>query len=435
MPTLAKLIEPGWGSKGYYSAMLLQEYGSTAFPRGTKMFINHPKTIQTESGTTFEDRDFNALAGVTTTDAFFMEEHPEGPGLYAWTELFDQQDQIKAKAKHSGLSIFVPGSYLIGEAEGRRGRIVQSLDHSPINSVDFVANEGAGGKLILSESNMSILEESFTENENEDDKPTKGFFVESSTTLAEANNVAEWVEAQMHKNMTHLIGNFFQDSTVNESERRNMDRALGQALQAFRSYLIANEPNLFTRATWQDAPTAEDLEAIVVNESFNLSFKENVTMNWEKLAQELKEKVGKLQGQLEENRGLLQEAHSQNQRLQEQLVLRDARDFAMSLLNKTDLPEPTKKRLLRESLRNPAIENGQLAKATFKESMTGLIQEARSELREIFEDSTGVWGMGSGGNDVFNESANAGTNNGEDELTAIFKEMGFDGEALNRATQ
>jgi hypothetical protein len=36
-----KLIQPGWGSSGYYSAEVLERDGPKVFPLGTQMFWNH----------------------------------------------------------------------------------------------------------------------------------------------------------------------------------------------------------------------------------------------------------------------------------------------------------------------------------------------------------------------------------------------------------
>ena len=39
-----KLIQPGWGSSGYYSQSMLERDGPKAFTRGTHMFWDHPSS-------------------------------------------------------------------------------------------------------------------------------------------------------------------------------------------------------------------------------------------------------------------------------------------------------------------------------------------------------------------------------------------------------
>ena len=448
MPKLAKLIAVGWGSKGYYSESLLREYGATAFPAGTKMFINHPKVQRGVDGAVLAEsveRDWRDLAGVTTTDAFFVDDHAEGAGLYAWTEQFaPKKDEIIAKAKHSGLSIFVPGTYVIGEAEGRQGRLVQTLEASPINTVDFVAQEGAGGKLLLTESALPILDESFQLTDDEQEKPHKGIFMEGVPTdiFAEGHNAGEWLESRFHLRMTELADNMFADGNVNHEERIAISSALGQGLTAFRQTLLAQAPHVFNRERWQSAPPSADL-IDVISESLDVTIKEIGNMADQDLQAQvvaLQRANAELTRELNETRVLWQESRSQADKLREQLILRDARDFAMGQLAKSDLPVPTKKRLLRESLRTPPIENGQLAKATFQEQINTAIHEATAELRAIFDENNGsVWGMGDDSDLLLTEGYGqqqvTQSASEEDELMTIFKEMGFTDAGLRAATQ
>lgn len=137
-----KLIQPGWGSSGYYGKDLLERDGAKTFPVGTKMFWDH----LTES----EERErpegsLNNLAAEIVSPPKFME-GADGPGLYAEAKVFEPfREAVNELAPHIGVSIRADGRAHLGEAEGRRGQIVDELVAG--HSVDFVTTPGAGGKI------------------------------------------------------------------------------------------------------------------------------------------------------------------------------------------------------------------------------------------------------------------------------------------------
>lgn len=138
-----KIIEPGWGSSGYYPKEVLERDGPVVFPKGLKMYWNHP-TSQEES--TRPEGDLNALAAELISDARYAD-GPAGPGLYADAKVFEgYQGSVNDLAKHIGVSIRASGKAVQGEAEGRKGPIVQQL--TAARSVDFVTEPGAGGKIL-----------------------------------------------------------------------------------------------------------------------------------------------------------------------------------------------------------------------------------------------------------------------------------------------
>lgn len=138
-----KMIQPGWGSSGYYSADLLRRDGPKAFPAGTQMFWDHA-TANEEAER--PEGSLARLAAVTVKEPIFQEKGPAGPGLYSEAKVFGQYAAaLDELAPHIGVSIRGHGVVKSGEAEGRKGLIVEKL--LPGRSVDFVTTPGAGGQV------------------------------------------------------------------------------------------------------------------------------------------------------------------------------------------------------------------------------------------------------------------------------------------------
>jgi len=142
--TAIKVIKPGWGSSGYYSSSLLERDGASAFPAGTKMFWNHPTATEEAQR---PERDLRDLAAVLTSDARWQTQGVDGPGLYADARVVEgYQKAVGDLAPHIGVSIRALGKARTGEAEGRKGRIIEALVKG--QSIDFVTEPGAGGKIL-----------------------------------------------------------------------------------------------------------------------------------------------------------------------------------------------------------------------------------------------------------------------------------------------
>lgn len=145
--TSLKLIQPGWGSTGYYSPSVL-ESGAKVFPAGTKMYWDHPTLSES-----FErpERSLRDYAAKLTTDAVWNANGVEGPGLYAEAEVFSPfREVLNEIAPSIGVSIIAYGLAENGTAEGKSGQIITQLVAA--DSVDFVTTPGAGGQV------LSILE-------------------------------------------------------------------------------------------------------------------------------------------------------------------------------------------------------------------------------------------------------------------------------------
>lgn len=156
------LITPGWGSSGYYSAELLQRAAEEkVFPAGTQQHIDHLS----------EEDQRNRPAGSLMTLAAVLQEDARwnGQALVAESLIGSRyRDIISEFAEHIGTSIAVGADVKLGEAEGRRGQIVQALYPDVLNRVDFVTAAGRGGKI------NKILEsvaarEALTDNDRRDE--------------------------------------------------------------------------------------------------------------------------------------------------------------------------------------------------------------------------------------------------------------------------
>jgi hypothetical protein len=228
-----KVIESGWGSSGYYSASMLEEYGPKVFTKGTKVFMNHP-SVNEESDR--PERDVNSLAGKLISDATF-----DGTGLVAEVEFYSHfAPIIKEMAGDVGLSIRALGESRVGEAEGRQGPIIESLVADPLTSVDVVTVAGAGGKF------LSLLE-SYTRKDDE--------ALVLSESVSEGNEMLtkEEFEAAIADLKTTLVEAF---SPLQESVKFLVESAT---------------PAETEEATEEAAEEVEALDPVEVAEKFNES--------------------------------------------------------------------------------------------------------------------------------------------------------------------
>lgn len=183
-----KLISPGPGSSGYYPADTLRRAAeSGVFQRGTQMFWVSP------SDHAMRTEDPNRLAAVLETNAEYVENGVDGPGLYATASVFsDFEERVVEKAKHMGLSIVGEGQREVGSLpDGREGLIVTEITKG--FSVDFVAKPGRDGKVLFESANdgkdKTLLHETVLLLESAQDSgkdDTMDKLAEAQAALAEA---------------------------------------------------------------------------------------------------------------------------------------------------------------------------------------------------------------------------------------------------------
>ncbi len=139
-----KIIEPGWGQSGFYSAELLERDGPGVYKAGTHMYLNHPTATEKYER---PERDLRDLVGTLATEGQWQENGVDGPGIYADARVVEElRGTLSELAPHIAISHRAAGEVEFGEAEGRSGQIVQSL--VKVDSVDFVTKGAAGGKVL-----------------------------------------------------------------------------------------------------------------------------------------------------------------------------------------------------------------------------------------------------------------------------------------------
>ncbi|GEP38881.1 hypothetical protein NPS01_25440 [Nocardioides psychrotolerans] len=138
-----EFITPGWGSSGYYSPKVI-EAAAPLFAVGTHMYFDHPTETEHHERPGRSVRDLAAViieAGVVNkaTGGIRGKVKPLAP----YRELLTDE----AFASNVGVSIRASASdIVVGEAEGRRGPIIEGLVE--VDSVDFVTRAGRGGKVL-----------------------------------------------------------------------------------------------------------------------------------------------------------------------------------------------------------------------------------------------------------------------------------------------
>lgn len=225
------LITPGWGSSGYYSAEVLKKAAEAkVFPKGTQMHIDHDQDGGVGSVST--------LAAALTEDArwdpsYVDEETGDKGRLVAENRVFSHKREMLAEMKDViGTSIAAAAEVSYGEAEGKQGRIIESLLPSKTNRVDYVTVAGRGGRI------SEVLE---------------------AHRVKEARNVGQWLEARMHSMFTNISDEMYGDGRLSREERITLSSALGDALTSFTATVEASAPQLFERDLWEDpTPTAEE---------------------------------------------------------------------------------------------------------------------------------------------------------------------------------
>lgn len=145
------LITPGWGSSGYYSAEMLEQAAmDRVFARGTQMHIDHmgaSERIENSAGS------LRTLAAVLTEDAVwdpdYVDEETGNKGRLKAESMLGSQyrEMVTEFADYIGTSISAGADVTIGEAEGRKGQIVEKLYPDKLNRVDFVTVAGRGGRI------------------------------------------------------------------------------------------------------------------------------------------------------------------------------------------------------------------------------------------------------------------------------------------------
>lgn len=137
------VIKPGWSKNNrFYSAELLKSRASIF--ENAKMFVNHATDAQDKQRPEGDVRDWvGTITGV----------HAESDGtIKATVNVHDESFKTNlanlkkaGNLNQMGVSIRAFGEAKLGEAEGKKGKIIESL--IGCKSVDFVTFAGAGGQV------------------------------------------------------------------------------------------------------------------------------------------------------------------------------------------------------------------------------------------------------------------------------------------------
>jgi hypothetical protein len=136
-----QLITPGWGSSGYYGPDVLEAaVTDRVFPAGTHMYADHPSVTE---GVDRPERSIEDLRAVLMEDAYIDDEG----GLSTDALVFgSHRVALEQMAEAIGVSIRAYAEVSQGEAEGRRGTIVDRITEGI--SADFVTHAGRGGRIV-----------------------------------------------------------------------------------------------------------------------------------------------------------------------------------------------------------------------------------------------------------------------------------------------
>ena len=139
----AKLISADvQGSTGFYPAAVLERDGATAFPAGTHIYFDHPGESESWDR---PERSVRDLAGALIENAQYVQNDPEGPGLYARVQFFpDFREQIAGMAEIMPVEMSIRAAGMMEETD--TGNVVTAILQGV--SVDIVTHAGAGGRLV-----------------------------------------------------------------------------------------------------------------------------------------------------------------------------------------------------------------------------------------------------------------------------------------------
>jgi hypothetical protein len=218
----ACLIQPGWGSSGYYGTDVLQK--EAAGFSGLQMFVDHPTTIE-ES--TIPERSIKNLAAVVT-NTIFKETGWKGAGIYGDVKVFsDFQEPIKEKAPFIGLSLYGRGKAKVGEAEGKTGKIIESIPYK--RSVDFVTKAGAGGALMPLLESARKPQEPNKPNESSHKEPVKESGTGSEVVVIKESKDKELIEVPVtEKEFTDLKESVSKVVTENASLKESIAKVTSE---------------------------------------------------------------------------------------------------------------------------------------------------------------------------------------------------------------
>lgn len=160
---LIQLITPGWGSSGYYSAEVLETACSDkVWPAGTHMYFNHPSASEAVDR---PERDVRDLAATLLEDSRWDSAAERAVARVMPVGLGKTVLADEAFRKAIACSVRASAEMKVGEADGRKGWIVEKIHPDTFNSVDFVTHAGRGGMILESARRAEAFEATASDTE------------------------------------------------------------------------------------------------------------------------------------------------------------------------------------------------------------------------------------------------------------------------------
>ena len=417
-----KIIQPGWGSSGYYPKEVIERDIPKVFPAGTKMYWNHATATEEMER---PEGDLRNLAAVTVSDPIWLESGPNGPGMYAEARPFaGYASVIDEIGGHIGVSIRGKGRHTTGEKEGKSGRIIQEIAAG--KSVDFVTEPGAGGAVVqIFESAPSATPLPAPD--------VATFLSEAGRVLSKANEtklkaaleqltaVLSLLDSEDTSEAAHWLGQRIKEALSNNDLGERLRNKLHSRFGGKETYVwtrdwsvddgwvvfeintknAAKTYRLGMATTKNDVLLAEDdpvevrvvtrYEPIVTSSEVSEAGAARQLSTEDAMSeQELKE----ARTALADRDAKLAETNAALAKMREQLLLREARDFVTGELAKTDLPEITRIRLAGQLARNPIATDGKLDEAAMGKAVETAVTEARAEIATLLGKDGRVTGNG-----------------------------------------
>jgi len=131
------------GSSGFYARETVARDVAKAFPKGTKIYFDHPTEDEISQ---LPERSVRKIAGYLATDPVM-----ESDGAYADAQFGNYGDArtlVEEYREILGMSIHAKGEVAESERDGEFVNEITSLIPSPVNSVDLVTVAGAEGAIV-----------------------------------------------------------------------------------------------------------------------------------------------------------------------------------------------------------------------------------------------------------------------------------------------
>jgi len=378
-----RIISEGWGSSGYYSKKVLSE-AAGLYKKGTKMYLNHPKLSELKERS---DRDVTHIAAYFIKEsAWWDEAGPYGPGLYQEAKaLPNYADWLKEAAPVLGVSHYVLGGIKRGEAGGKSGSIVESINQ--VLSVDFVSTPGRGGSI-------GAMYESWRGEEAK--------FNASDSLSSRISSVRSAIQDKFNDPTGQVypyVLDVFDDFAVIEIGDRKAVVPYSIDKTGDAPKIIVGDAQTVEQVyQTKESAMADPDTKLVLTESWN-EMRERQTLT-ESKNQELLKENGDLKNQVSLKEADISKLTAEVAQLKESLakaneknILAEAGSFAAELVNKAEIPDLAKTRIKESLVRQATVKDGALDKDALK-----AIAESEIDYAKSLSGSTGsVRGMGSGG--------------------------------------